>query len=300
MTKMASSSRVFLADAELVQVLETLDSDLSDISDCDDAVYIPEDSSDSEVEENDSMPLTIESPVEPLTSVLPLIFVIAVTALKQGYEDWLRHRADNEVNCSLVTVIRKGIVQDIKAKDVRVGDLVRIVSDAEVPCDLVLLSSSDRDGRCYVTTANLDGETNLKTLVCPRLLRNFSEPEQLARLKAQIECEQPTPDLYNFYGKIELLHNKVSTYANLQNGHCDSVFENTKSSPLGTEHLLLRGARLKNTEFVIGCAVYTGQETKLALNSKLTSNKFSTVEKMRNFDHVFEQENRRNIARRRR
>ncbi|KAJ9589276.1 hypothetical protein L9F63_017521, partial [Diploptera punctata] len=56
MTKMASSSRVFLSDAELVQVLETLDSDLSDISDCDDAVYIPEDSGDSEVEENDSMP----------------------------------------------------------------------------------------------------------------------------------------------------------------------------------------------------------------------------------------------------
>lgn len=55
--------------------------------------------------------LTIESPVEPLTSVLPLVFVIAVTSLKQGYEDWLRHRSDNEVNCSLVTVIRKGIVQ---------------------------------------------------------------------------------------------------------------------------------------------------------------------------------------------
>lgn len=55
--------------------------------------------------------LTIESPVEPLTSVLPLMFVIAVTALKQSYEDWLRHRSDNEVNCALVTVIRKGIVQ---------------------------------------------------------------------------------------------------------------------------------------------------------------------------------------------
>jgi phospholipid-translocating ATPase len=49
--------------------------------------------------------------VEPLTSVLPLVFVIAVTALKQGYEDWLRHRSDNEVNCSMVTVIRKGVVQ---------------------------------------------------------------------------------------------------------------------------------------------------------------------------------------------
>jgi hypothetical protein len=30
---------------------------------------------------------------------------------------------------------------------------------------------------------------------------------------------------------------------------------------------------------IIGCAVYTGQDTKLGLNSLLTNNKFSTVEK---------------------
>jgi len=29
----------------------------------------------------------------------------------------------------------------------------------------------------------------------------------------------------------------------------------------------------------LGCAVYTGADTKVALNSKLTSNKFSTIEK---------------------
>ena len=34
---------------------------------------------------------------------------------------------------------------------------------------------------------------------------------------------------------------------------------------------------------ILGCAVYTGQDTKMALNSKLTSNKFSTVEKYANF-----------------
>lgn len=32
---------------------------------------------------------------------MPLVFVIAVTAAKQGYEDYLRHRADNMVNYSL-------------------------------------------------------------------------------------------------------------------------------------------------------------------------------------------------------
>ena len=35
-----------------------------------------------------------------------------------------------------------------------------------------------------------------------------------------------------------------------------SLFENNRSSPLGTENLLLRGARLKNTEFVIGMCCF--------------------------------------------
>lgn len=42
-----------------------------------------------------------DSPVNPLTSLIPLAFVISVTAVKQGYEDFLRHKADNVVNRSL-------------------------------------------------------------------------------------------------------------------------------------------------------------------------------------------------------
>nr|CAD7586265.1 unnamed protein product [Timema genevievae] len=149
--------------------------------------------------------LSIDSPVSPWTSVVPLVFVILVTAMKQGYEDWLRHRADREVNCSLVTVVRHGIAQEVESQEVCVGDLVRVACDADVPCDIILLASSEQDGKCYVTTANLDGETNLKTLLCPRILKSYSLPEQLTSLRAQVECEQPTPDLYKFFGKLEIL-----------------------------------------------------------------------------------------------
>lgn len=96
------------------------------------------------------------------------MFVICVTAAKQGYEDFLRYRADNIVNHAQVSVIRGGVQMDIRSEDVLQGDLVKAARDCDVPCDLVLLASSDPAAKVHITTANLDGETNLKTLSVPK------------------------------------------------------------------------------------------------------------------------------------
>lgn len=55
--------------------------------------------------------MTIDSPISPLTTFLPLLFVILVTAGKQGYEDFLRHQSDSKVNRTQVTVIRNKCMQ---------------------------------------------------------------------------------------------------------------------------------------------------------------------------------------------
>lgn len=57
--------------------------------------------------------LVSDSPVSPVTSILPLVFVIMVTAVKQAYEDLNRHRMDREVNQALYEVVRNGCVQVI-------------------------------------------------------------------------------------------------------------------------------------------------------------------------------------------
>lgn len=114
------------------------------------------------------MQLFSDSPTSPLTSIVPLVFVICATAAKQGYENFLRYRADNMVNKSHVCVIRNGVEQDVKCEDIQQGDLVKISRDCDVPCDLVLLMSSEENGKCFITTANLDGESNLKTLLVPK------------------------------------------------------------------------------------------------------------------------------------
>lgn len=195
--------------------------------------------------------------MSPLTSLIPLVFVIAVTAAKQGYEDFLRYRADNMVNKSLVTVIRDGIETEILCENINPGDLVRIPRDCDVPCDLVLLKSSN-SGKCFITTANLDGETNLKTLVVPKGL-----PEvEISKLHTLgfIECEQSRTDLYTFNGRIEL----PSTINRISVIPTDIELQTSLHNiPLMAENLMLRGSRVKNTEWAIACAVYTGQNTKL-------------------------------------
>ena len=44
-----------------------------------------------------------------------------------------------------------------KWKDIQVGDLVRLDSDDFIPVDMVLISSSEPEGLCYIETSNLDG-----------------------------------------------------------------------------------------------------------------------------------------------
>lgn len=50
-------------------------------------------------------------------------------------------------------------------------------------------------------------------------------------------------------------------------------------SPITNDNILLRGACLRISPLVYGCAIYTGHHTKVMLNSKFKANKLSVIER---------------------
>lgn len=141
--------------------------------------------------------------------------------------------------------------------------------EEDVPCDLLILTTSDPTGKCYVTTTNLDGEGNLKPLMAPSIFLDL-QLHQIVSMMAAITCQHPKPGLYSFQGRIQV---------NIPAEEEDRRRMMSRCAPLTIENLMLRGARLKDTDHIIGCAIYTGKDTKLSKNSKISTNKLSTVER---------------------
>ena len=56
---------------------------------------------------------------------------------------------------------------------------------------------------------------------------------------------------------------------------------------MNASNLLLGGSTLKDTLYIYACAIYTGPQTKMGLNLKLKSIKFSTAERAMNKIVIF-------------
>ncbi|XP_035524589.1 phospholipid-transporting ATPase IA isoform X6 [Morone saxatilis] len=203
------------------------------------------------------------SPTGRWTTLVPLLFILVVAAVKEIIEDLKRHNADSVVNKKECQVLRNGAWEIVHWEKVAVGEVVRAANGDHLPADLVILSSSEPQGMCYIETSNLDGETNLKIRQGLQVTADIKDIDSLMRLSGRMECESPNRHLYEFVGNIRL--------------------DRHSTVPLSPDQILLRGAQLRNTQWVHGVVVYTGHDTKLMQNSTRPPLKLSNVERITNF-----------------
>lgn len=202
-------------------------------------------------------------------AMLPVLFVLGVTAIKDLFEDRRRHMSDKRINNSFCRVYKKSADRYVRVKwrDVRVGDIVHLSNNEAVPADMVMLHSSNPLGICYLDTCNLDGETNLKQRNVAPGFREKQQEFNPSKFRSTVEVERPSTKIYRFTGSIS--HPKGSRVL------------------LNSENLLLRDCTIKNTDYVEGIVVYAGHETKAMLNNGGPRYKCSSLEKKMNTDVIW-------------
>ncbi|KAJ0593727.1 putative P-type phospholipid transporter [Helianthus annuus] len=203
------------------------------------------------------------TPVNPASTWGPLIFIFAVSATKEGWDDYCRYISDKKANEKEVWVVRQGSKKLIQAQDILVGNLVWLRENDEVPCDLVLLGTSEPQGVCYVETSALDGETDLKTRSIPPACMGI-DADLLHKIKGVIECPNPDKDIRRFDANLRLF----------------PPFIDNDVCPLTIKNTILQSCYLRNTDWACGVAVYTGNETKLGMSRGVAEPKLTAMDAM--------------------
>ena len=201
--------------------------------------------------------------------LLPLSFVVCLNGLKDLFEDQKRKNSDkseNNSSCEIYNPISG--FEKKKWRDIKLGDIIKVKNDSQFPCDLLLLSTSDENGICYVETKSLDGETNLKLKQSNEVLHKkiYGNEKILSDLKYVCVTKPPNEYIYKF---------DATVYETEKNG---TVLDRKQFLLMNSNSFLLRGCVLRQTEYIIGFAVFIGSNTKIMINSPSLKTKHSTIE----------------------
>ncbi|XP_072752553.1 phospholipid-transporting ATPase ID isoform X4 [Anoplolepis gracilipes] len=202
------------------------------------------------------------SSLTPITTAIPLIGVLTLTAVKDAYDDFQRHSNDSQVNNRKSRTLRGTNLREEKWSQVQVGDVIRMENDQFVAADVMLLSTSEPNGLCYIETAELDGETNLKCRQClPETAEMMDNHELIGQFDGEIVCETPNNLLNKFDGTLTWRGQKYA---------------------LDNDKIILRGCVLRNTQWCYGMVIFAGKDTKLMQNSGKTKFKRTSIDRLLN------------------
>ena len=215
---------------------------------------------------------------------MPLLFVVALSMIKDAYEDYKRHKADKGENLARTEVYDKEMCKFVQRewRHIGVGDLVRVRENCFFPADMIVINSSEPEGALYVETKNLDGESNLKLKsVAKDLIARYEQIESFEDLSGvTLNVEEPNNRIYKFDGNFAIRYRQMG-----QSGMSFSTAvtnERVTEIPLSNDNVVLRGMSLRNTEHVTGLIVYTGHDSKIQMNSTGAVYKTSNISQITN------------------
>ena len=219
------------------------------------------------------MTFLFQSPIEPFSTIAVLVIILLITSSKEGYEDLLRGKADKIENDKEVIAITfpdvNGPAVETKkcSSELSPGDIIKLQGQKAVPADIIIILTSmfDDGNKCYIETANLDGETNLKLREAP--------PQLLAECEEQISEGIPVAELFQGTLEVEVPNKNMHTFVG-------SLQLKNKTNPIAIspQNVILRGSVFSNTDWAYGIVVYTGRETKIMMSNQHAPSKLSRLE----------------------
>ncbi|NXH62269.1 AT8B3 ATPase, partial [Rhabdornis inornatus] len=198
------------------------------------------------------------------TLLFPLSCLLIIRGLRDLIDDIGRHRSDRSINSRPCEILAGRSFRWQKWRDICVGDIVRLRKDSVVPADLLLLCSSEPSSLCYVETADIDGETNLKFRQALLVThQELGSEESMAAFDGRVRCEEPNSRLHTFTGTLRW---------------------RGRAHALDLERILLRGCRVRNTALCYGLVLYAGEW----LDSKIMRNSGKIKRKKTKLDHLMD------------
>ncbi|KAF7352855.1 Phospholipid-transporting ATPase [Mycena venus] len=251
--------------------------------------------------------------VSPIVAILPLLIVLLISALKDGYEDFLRHQSDKRTNNSKTLVLGSGwknpnamesksrnffrslVPQRTKRPPVVPAPL----KDVEADADMTPETDSAAD---WQTTAWEDVRVgdfvkirDNDNIPADILICATSEEENVAFVETKnLDGETNLKSRHAVAGLSHL--NTAADCSNALNAFSvkadrpdtnmyklnAAVVMGDETFPVDLSMTLLRGTVLRNTQWVIGVVLYTGLDTKIVMNSGGAPSKRSKVERQMN------------------
>jgi phospholipid-translocating ATPase len=226
-----------------------------------------------------------------ITYIGPIIFILGFSLAKEIWDHYNTWKKDEEYNREKFMVFRGGKWKYIDSKNIKVGDLIKLKKKQRVPADMIFMGNINRKlnhipsvqysnigseyslnqtqnedliqgnesiSSTFVTTDQLDGETDLK----PRQSLKFTSQllnKGESMLKGTIwkmKIEPPNEQIYSFKGQLEY-----------EGGREVVKLNNT----------LWMGMKV-TTHGVVGMVIFNGKETKMALNSRKKTSKMGKTD----------------------